>query len=67
VQTSEGAKFWLGVFTELRNRGLKDALIVCCDGLPGLPDAIETVWPQDAAIKLLYSRFATSTPNEAAT
>jgi putative transposase len=46
VQTSEGAKFWLGVFTELRNRGLKDALIVCCDGLPGLPDAIETVWPQ---------------------
>jgi putative transposase len=42
----EGAKFWLSVFTELRNRGLKDALIVCCDGLPGLPDAIETIWPE---------------------
>jgi putative transposase len=42
----EGAKFWLNVFTELRNRGLKDALIVCCDGLPGLPDAITAIWPE---------------------
>ena len=46
VQSAEGAKFWLGVFAELRNRGLKDALIVCCDGLAGLPEAIETIWPQ---------------------
>jgi putative transposase len=46
VQSGEGAKFWLGVFTELRNRGLKDALIVCCDGLAGLPDAITAIWPQ---------------------
>jgi transposase-like protein len=46
VQSGEGAKFWLGVFTELRNRGLRDALIVCCDGLPGLPDAINTIWPE---------------------
>jgi putative transposase len=45
IQSAEGAKFWLGVLTELRNRGLKDALIVCCDGLTGLPDAIEAVWP----------------------
>src|SRR5680860_1174887 len=42
----EGAKFWLGVLTELRNRGLTDVLIVCCDGLSGFPDAIEAVWPQ---------------------
>ena len=42
----EGSKFWLGVLTELRNRGVKDVLIVCCDGLTGFPDAIETVWPQ---------------------
>ena len=42
----EGAKFWLGVLTELRNRGVKDVLIACCDGLTGFPDAIETVWPQ---------------------
>jgi putative transposase len=46
LQAGEGAKFWLSVFTELRNRGLKDALIVCCDGLPGLPDAIEAIWPE---------------------
>jgi putative transposase len=45
VQSAEGAKFWLHVLTELRNRGVKDVLIACCDGLPGLPEAIETVWP----------------------
>jgi putative transposase len=50
LQDGEGAKFWLSVFTELRNRGLKDALIVCCDGLAGLPDAIEAIWP-DALVQ----------------
>jgi putative transposase len=42
----EGAKFWLSVFSELQNRGVDDVLIVVCDGLTGLPDAIEAVWPQ---------------------
>ena len=42
----EGAKYWLAVLTEIRNRGLEDVLIVCCDGLRGLPDAIEATWPQ---------------------
>ncbi len=42
----EGAKFWLSVFSELKNRGVNDVLIVVCDGLNGLPDAIEAVWPQ---------------------
>jgi putative transposase len=46
IQSAEGAKFWLSVLTELRNRGLKDALIVCCDGLAGLPEAIEATWPR---------------------
>ncbi len=46
----EGSKFWLGVLTELRNRGVKDVLIVCCDGLTGFPEAIETVWP-DATVQ----------------
>lgn len=46
LQKEEGAKFWLGVLTEIRNRGVRDVLIVCCDGLTGFPDAIETVWPQ---------------------
>jgi putative transposase len=42
----EGAKFWAGVLTELRNRGVQDTFIVCCDGLKGLPDAIRATWPQ---------------------
>jgi putative transposase len=40
----EGSKFWLSVLTELKNRGVKDVLIVCCDGLSGFPDAIEATW-----------------------
>jgi putative transposase len=46
IETNEGAKFWLRVMNELRNRGVEDVLIVCCDGLKGLPEAIETVWPK---------------------
>ena len=44
VQQSEGAKFWASVCAELANRGVKDVLIVCCDGLTGLPEAIEATW-----------------------
>ena len=43
---AEGAKFWLGVLTEIRNRGVGDVCIVVCDGLKGLPDAIAATWPQ---------------------
>lgn len=43
---NEGAKFWLNVLTELKNRGLNDILIACVDGLKGFPDAINTVYPQ---------------------
>jgi len=46
VQAAEGAKFWAGVCAELRNRGVRDVLIVCCDGLTGFPEAIEATWPQ---------------------
>ena len=42
---AEGAKFWLKVLTDLKNRGLNDILIACCDGLKGFPKAIETVYP----------------------
>jgi putative transposase len=42
----EGAKQWATMLTELRNRGMLDALIVCCDGLKGLPDSIRATWPQ---------------------
>ncbi|MEQ7128773.1 IS256 family transposase [Actinopolymorpha sp. B11F2] len=41
----ESKAYWLNVLTELRNRGVDDVLIVCCDGLTGLPEAIRTVWP----------------------
>jgi putative transposase len=42
----EGSKFWLAVLTEIANRGVTDVIFVCCDGLKGLPDAIEATWPQ---------------------
>ena len=42
----EGSKYWLGVLTEIKNRGVTDILIACCDGLTGFSDAIEAVWPQ---------------------
>jgi putative transposase len=42
----EGAKQWMNMLTELRNRGILDACIVCCDGLKGLPEAIVATWPQ---------------------
>jgi putative transposase len=45
IAEAEGAKFWYSVLTGLRNRGLRDILILCCDGLSGLPDAVTTVFP----------------------
>jgi putative transposase len=46
VSENEGAKFWLQVVTELKNRGLQDIFIACVDGLKGFPEAIETVYPK---------------------
>lgn len=46
VGENEGAKFWLGVCNELRNRGVRDILVACVDGLTGFPDAIRAVFPQ---------------------
>src|SRR5699024_2015193 len=45
IQATEGAKFWAAVCAELANRGIKDVLVVCCDGLTGFPEAIEATWP----------------------
>ena len=42
----EGAKAWMAILAQLRNRGVEDACIVCCDGLKGLPEAIGEIWPQ---------------------
>ena len=46
LSENEGAKFWLGILTELQNRGLQDILIACVDGLKGFPEAIQAVYPQ---------------------
>jgi putative transposase len=46
LSESEGAKFWLSVFTELKNRGMQDCFIACVDGLKGLPEAIEAGFPK---------------------
>ena len=51
IANNEGAKFWLSVLTELRNRGIQDILIACIDGLKGFPEAIESVFP-DTDIQL---------------
>jgi transposase-like protein len=42
----EGAKFWMAVLTDLKNRGVGDVFFVVCDGLKGLPDVVSNVWPQ---------------------
>jgi putative transposase len=42
----EGAKFWMSVLVDLKNRGVRDVFFVVCDGLKGLPDVVEAVWPQ---------------------
>lgn len=46
IEENEGAKFWLKVITELKNRGVEDIFIACCDGLKGFPQAIEAVFPR---------------------
>ena len=57
----EGAKFWLAVLTEIKNRGVADVCIVVCDGLKGLPEAINTVWQlavvQTCIIHLIRNTF----------
>ncbi|WP_322986747.1 IS256 family transposase [Streptomyces sp. S584] len=57
----EGAKYWLQVLTEIKNRGVQDVLMLVCDGLTGLPDAVNTVWPamivQTCVVHLLRNSF----------
>ena len=57
----EGAKYWLHVLTELKNRGVGDVCLVVCDGLVGLPDAVGAVWPQavvqNCVVHLLRASF----------
>ena len=61
VQDNEGASFWAHVCAEMANRGMADALIVCCGGLKGLPEAVEATWPkaivQTCVVHLLRNTF----------
>lgn len=45
LSENEGANFWLSVMTDLQNRGVSDILIACVDGLPGFPEAINSIYP----------------------
>lgn len=49
INDSEGAKFWLSIFTELQNRGMRDCLVACADGLKGFPEALQAVFPRASA------------------
>ena len=57
----EGAKFWMSVLTDLRNRGIKDTFFVVCDGLKGLPEVVSNVWPdalvQTCIVHLIRNTF----------
>lgn len=46
ISENEGAKFWLSVLTEIKNRGVSDIFVTCVDGLTGFPEAIETIFPK---------------------
>ena len=62
----EGAKFWLQVLTEIKNRGTEDVCIVVCDGLTGLPDAVAATWPlavtQTCVLHLIRNTFPSRQP-----
>ena len=64
----EGAKHWLNVLTELRNRGMNDVFIVCCDGLNGLPESVKSVWPladvQTCVVHLVRNTLRYTTQND---
>lgn len=60
----EGAKQWMNMLTDLRNRGVLDACIVCCDGLPGLPDAIRAIWPRADVQTCVVHLVSVNRPSE---
>ena len=60
----EGAKYWMRVLAEIKNRGTRDCLIVVCDGLKGLPEAVTTVWPRRSCkpVSCICCAIRSSTP-----
>ena len=60
LSENEGAKFWLSVLTELKNRGIKDVFVACVDGLTGFPDAIGAVFPKTQVQLCIVHRIRNS-------
>ena len=58
----EGAKHWLHILTEIKNRGVSDVLMLVCDGLKGLPEVVENVWP--LAVVQTFERGFQHVPGE---
>ena len=50
----EGAKFWMSVLVDLKNRGIGDIFFLVCDGLKGLPEVVENVWPNTIVQTCIY-------------
>ena len=65
----EGAKFWMGVLADLKNRGIGDVFFLVCDGLKGLPEVVENVWPltivQTCIIHLIRNTFRLTSRKDA--
>jgi len=65
----EGARFWMSVLTDLKNRGVRDVFFLVCDGLKGLPDAVGSVWPlaivQTCIIHLIRNTFRLTSRKDA--
>jgi putative transposase len=61
LEPTEGAKFWLKVITELKNRGIQDIFIACCDGLKGFPEAIAAVFPRTIVQTCIVHMIRSST------
>jgi putative transposase len=61
LEQTEGAKFWLTVINELKNRGVEDIFIACCDGLKGFPEAIEAVYPKTVVQTCIVHMIRNST------
>ena len=64
ISENEGAKFWLNVLTELKNRGLEEILIACVDGLSGFPEAIEVEYPKSKIQLCIVHMVRNSLGNE---
>ena len=60
IGENESAKYWLGVLNELKNRGVKDVLVICADGLSGMKEAVNTAFPQTELQRCIVHQVSNS-------